>query len=241
MSASTRRRSISYPRITISDAIELIKKLFKEYTNSSLDRDGIATALGYTAGTSGSVTMRVAALVHFGLLEKVSPGMYQISDLAQRIVNPLTNAEKVEAITEAVLKPGLFNEIYNSFRTEKVLPEGLHVIMVKQYGIARNSAKRVDYLFRESAKYAKLIDSDSRIMKSGENDLEVNKSDDDMKNGVINDDLENDELKTLKNGWHIQFPMSEGNAVLSMPKNITRRDLEKLRKYLEILELDINE
>ena len=87
-----RDRSTAYPAIHLGEAIEYSKKLIAAYPKSQFDRASAATSMGY-ATLSGASAPKVAALAHYGLLDRKG-NAYKNSDLAERILHYSTEEEK---------------------------------------------------------------------------------------------------------------------------------------------------
>lgn len=230
-----RKRSKRYPRITLEEAIDKVIELHSKFRTTPFSRDDFAEALGYTSGKSGSVTMQAAAIVHYGLMQSGSNG-YTVSDLALRIINPLTPEEKHEAKVEAFMTAGIFREVYEDVKLDNKLPEALYVVLANKYGIARQVAKKVDGLFRKSAEYAGLVDLSGGIVGSTQKTLIPPEGQDDS----LGVKKPNDDVIAEKH-WKTSIPINNGVAIIDIQGDITSKDIEKIRKYLEIIELDINE
>lgn len=149
-----RQRSTAYPAISIEEAILLNSKIIVAYPNKGIfDRKAAVNAIGFQT-ISGASTPRVAALVHYGLLEK-DPKGYKTSDLSERIAYPESDKEKTEAIVEAVKHPKLFNALIDNY-ANKSLPEDkvLGSILIRSHGINPKVSKKVTQIFKDSIEFA---------------------------------------------------------------------------------------
>lgn len=239
-----RRRSKRYPRIPLEEAVSIVGHLHEKFGNASFDRDSLAVALGYSSGDSGSVTMRAAALVHYGLLRKSKRG-YFLSELAQRICSPLTEEERIESLKLAALSPGLFREVFDSFSGDGRFPEMLHVLLVKDFGVARKVARKVDTLFRDSIAFAGLIDRDGAVA-SAESEGIVKRHPTDL-GGKAPQTRQADEAATCAAASaepevsRYSFAIQGGSVEIIISGALCKKDLEKMRKHVELLELDVEE
>ncbi|WP_439521767.1 hypothetical protein [Marivita sp.] len=112
-----RQRSPGYPNTSLKECIDNIRKIHdQDYTNP-VSREVAARHMGY-AGTTGTSDRAISALMHFGLLEKVSKGEVRVSQLAIDILFPESTESRSEAIREAANRPVLFGRISAKF------PEG---------------------------------------------------------------------------------------------------------------------
>lgn len=149
-----RERSAAYPAISIDQAIDFSIILEKSFGKTPFSREGAVQAMGYKAvtGTSGS---RVAALVHYGLVQR-DGNSYQNSNLTIRIVRPIDDADKKEAIQEAVKSPKLFDSLIKAY-VGQALPSALDNILIHRYKITKNVAKDVANTFRRSLESSGLL------------------------------------------------------------------------------------
>ncbi|MEM6941947.1 MAG: hypothetical protein AAF755_13955 [Pseudomonadota bacterium] len=109
-----RSRSPGYPNTSLKDCIDNAKKIYKgDYTNP-MPREVAARHMGY-AGTTGTSDRAISALMHFGLLEKVSKGEVKITQLAMDILFPESAAGRYGAVKSAANRPALFSRISKKF------------------------------------------------------------------------------------------------------------------------------
>ncbi|MFN7160766.1 MAG: hypothetical protein ACK4NC_04115 [Candidatus Gracilibacteria bacterium] len=151
--SAPRERSNAYPAITLEEAIEHSKKLLLAYPKSNFDRQTAALALGYD-NLNGTSTPRIAALVHYGLIERTGT-VCKNSDIAQRIHNFTSNEEKEEAIIEAALNPKIFKALIEEYEG-KALPPTLNNILVRSHGINQKVSEKVVRIFKNTMEYAKI-------------------------------------------------------------------------------------
>ena len=87
----------SYPDIRFSDAIEISARILNKF-KGSIRVKGLAWELGM-AENSGTLFAKIAALRDFGLVE--GRGELRVSDLAQRIINPANESERLQATSQS--------------------------------------------------------------------------------------------------------------------------------------------
>jgi hypothetical protein len=168
-----RDRSTAYPAIPLGEAIEYSKKLIAAYPKSQFDRASAAASMGY-ATLSGASAPKVAALAHYGLLDRKG-NAYKNSDLAERILHYSTEEEKAEAILEAVKHPKLFESLIGEY-SGRALPPTLNNILVRQYKIGLKVADTVVQIFKDSLEFAGLY-SNGIVSENASQDIG------DLKNG----------------------------------------------------------
>lgn len=148
-------RSVAYPAVTLEVAIELVSKLRSALGKTPYSREEAAKALGYS-GISGASARAVAALVHYGLLDR-NGNTYSTSELAEEIIHPTdeTGLSKKQAIAKAALAPKLFDRLVDKFRNQS-LPGLLENILLRE-GVSSNSAKDVAIIFKETLQFAGML------------------------------------------------------------------------------------
>lgn len=149
-----KNRSAAYPSTTLSDAIEQLKQIHSDLGKGPYDRESAAKSLGYT-GVSGASSSKIAALVHYGLIQRTGGG-YIETDLGTSIALPVDRMEESKALLEAFKSPALFAKLLTDF-TGKSLPSKLDVILTRQYRITEQASKDVARVFKESAEFVGVL------------------------------------------------------------------------------------
>lgn len=149
-----KNRSAAYPSTALPEAIEQLRQIHNDLGKGPYDRESAAKSLGYT-GVSGASASKIAALVHYGLIQRVGGG-YIETDLGTSIALPVDQDEESKALLEAFKSPALFTKLLNDFGG-KSLPAKLEVILVRQYRITEQASKDVAKVFRESAEFVGVL------------------------------------------------------------------------------------
>lgn len=165
---SKKNRSAAYPAVDLPTAIELTTKLRERLGLGPYNRLTAVQALGYK-GISGASAPVIAALAHFGLLTKQG-NTYRQSDLANRIIKPLSNVDKTRAVVEAVQTPKLHLAIIQKYMNSS-LPTMLENILFHEYRINENVAKNVADNIRKSLEFAGLLVNG--VITDNEQQLEI--------------------------------------------------------------------
>lgn len=149
-------RNARYPAVDLEQALEFSKMLMEAYRGAVFGRENASQGIGYPtlSGTSG---MKVAALVHFGLLDRQG-NAYQNSALAKRIYHFSDEEDKKQAIQLAALSPKLFSRLYNQFRGQ-AMPARLGSILIREYDINQKVAEQVAENFKKSLELAGLAEN----------------------------------------------------------------------------------
>lgn len=147
-------RSASYPDASLQEAINMIQKIKGALGNTLFSRDSGAKALGY-GGVNGASAAKIAALVHFGLLSR-NGNVYRLTALADRIILPISDNDKIAAISESARSPKLYATLITKFNNSS-LPAMLNNILVHDHGINEKVTKKVVSDFVNSMEFAGLL------------------------------------------------------------------------------------
>jgi hypothetical protein len=137
------KRSPRYPRHNLAKAIEMTKKLFAGAHQAKIDVDAAAKVIGYSGSGGGAASSALGALRQYGLVDGLR-GDVAVSDLAMRILEPMDDAERVDATREAAMKPEIFERIVSQFGGK--LPgsdEPVRSFLIRQEGFSTGGADEV--------------------------------------------------------------------------------------------------
>ncbi|MCU0652834.1 MAG: hypothetical protein MUD10_01070 [Candidatus Pacebacteria bacterium] len=148
-----KERSGAYPLIALSPAIDAAKRLFENYGAGPHTRDNLAKGLGY-ASFSGAASVKIGALVHFGLLER-QRGTYAVTLLAKEIFEyPKEGSEA--AVLRAALNPALYAKLAARFGGE-ALPRELPRVLAADFRITEKAAPAAAANFLETMEFAGML------------------------------------------------------------------------------------
>lgn len=150
MPKKSRKRSSSYPAFSLGEIVESTKILKDKLGDGPYSREHMAVALGYK-GVTGSSGAKIAACVHFGMLER-NGNTYSQSELANRFFNYLDEQERSQILLEAFGKPTLYQKLITEY-SGKSLPLMLESIFVRNYGIQESVARGAVVNFKDSAEF----------------------------------------------------------------------------------------
>lgn len=114
MSTSPAVRSPAYPSLSLQDAIDAVAKIESQYRTAPVDREVAAKVLGYS-GLTGASNTTLAALAHYGLVERAGKGHMRVTPRARAILHAQNAAEKVENLRAAGFQPDVFCELQERF------------------------------------------------------------------------------------------------------------------------------
>lgn len=124
-------RSPSYPNMALADAIAEVRKIEGQYRTSPVDREVAAKIIGYS-GLSGPANKALAALAHYGLVERAGKGELRVTSRALAILHPNSQEEKNENMRMAAIEPNLFRELQERFPNMIPPEDGVETYLNRQ-------------------------------------------------------------------------------------------------------------
>lgn len=94
----------------IPTSVQTLEEIYKVKKKDRIQSKDLAILLGYKYGTEPHFYRKIRSLVEYGLLS--GKGIFQISELGEKLLHPRDDQEKALAITNAVLNVPLWKEIY---------------------------------------------------------------------------------------------------------------------------------
>jgi hypothetical protein len=210
-----------------------VERLYNGAHQSKVDADTAAQVIGYANSSSGAAAGALGALRQFGLLDGLR-GDVQVSDLAMRILQPMTDEERVEALHEAANRPEIFSQIVGQF------PDGLPksdapigAFLVRQLGFSQRGASEIIGVIRSTLASLPEFGSETRPHPSGTTS-EIPAKQIDFIN-PISDNASN-VLAEEHSGELIALPLGQGcKAELRFIGEVTVKAYDRLIRHLELL------
>lgn len=144
------KRSPRYPRISLSKAVELARRLFADVHTSKVDVDAAARVLGYSSAANGTAAIAIGSLRQFGLVDGLR-GDISVSELAMQILQPLDEDERIRALHQAARNPEVFASVLGQFNGR--LPasgEPIKAFLIRQEGFSPAGADDLIGTLRET-------------------------------------------------------------------------------------------
>jgi hypothetical protein len=151
-----RDRSPNFPKMPLSNAVEIAAGLYKKAGKSQIRPEVVASALGY-ASLNGSALTTIGALNQYGLIVREKGGSISISQLALRLIHPVNDAQASAARREACLNPRVYAELFTGGFQH--CAEDLIANHLIQLGFTQDGAKKASGVFKANAEFAKLDDN----------------------------------------------------------------------------------
>lgn len=235
------KRSRAYPALTLREAVEVLGRVVRALGWTASSRDTIAQTLGYANGSTGLAGRTVAALAHYGLLDR-NGGSYRPSLLAERVLHVSELAVRRQALRESFMKPALFRKIVDRYESNQRIPMDLARILL-ELGITDGAKEDAAAIFMESAQFAGILDSAGRflprpslqgpqgVVGEGLGDMFPEKQE------ATDHDVEASQSPSIQK---LEFSLTEGKQVkIEIPQNLNERDLDVLRSMIGFLEVQL--
>ena len=232
-------KSRRYPSIELSYAIDVVKEAAKFGTKIT---DTQIAGGGSTK--SGAFVKKKASLGYYGLIEGRGDN-YEITSLSKSILYPKSDEEKKIAIQQAFTSATVFDEVYSIVaKNEEIDLDFFGNMIVREFGIKATAKEKFLNTFIKSGKYAGLIEqvSDKTILVRN---LYEN-TDRDEEEGQ--EEIPDNETLTLPkkernnsfefegfNQQQAKINLSKGIGVISVPENLSKEDVKKLKAQIDIL------
>jgi len=111
-----RHRSPNYPAVGLREAVERVTQFYLRDGKAGAQPDIAALHIGFGSPHGGAMSV-LAALKRFGLVNDVS-GRLVPSQAAIEIINlPINDQRRKNALKEAALKPSIYQELVDEYRT----------------------------------------------------------------------------------------------------------------------------
>ena len=147
---SERVRSPRYPAISLSEAEELARKIYKNDSTNAVDREVAVQHMGYSSLNGASATI-LASLNQYGLTSGAGKGMVKLSEVALDIVEPQSEESRRAALVMAAKTPELFASLEGTF-PGPVSEAALRAHLVRQ-GFKPAALRQVLPAFLETREY----------------------------------------------------------------------------------------
>jgi hypothetical protein len=249
-----RERSKAYPGASLEACVSYVTQIKKNLGKGVHDRDSLAQAMGFEKA-NGAVNPKVAALVHFGFLDRAEGG-YQLSASSGKITDAINEEERKEELRVAFARPTLYQELLEKFSQERQIPVQLATHLHRFHGITDSASNQAAEIFVASGRFAGVLDIENRIIASGDSqgagaaktDLrdetkaeiaKVQQSPGDPTEAARPNDNAKAPLPVTAAGTQrFEFSITGGRAAaLTVPSVLNAKDIRIIRKQIELLEL----
>lgn len=144
-------RSPSYPNMPLADAIAAVRKIEEQYRSAPVERADGAKILGYSS-LSGPANKSLAALAHYGLVERAGKGHMKVTERARAILHSESDEEKQKNLRWAALEPNLFRDLQERFPDMTPPEEGV-VTFLNRQGFNKNAIRPAAKAYLETLSF----------------------------------------------------------------------------------------
>lgn len=249
-------KKIDYPRASFRNALELAQAV--QALGGKTTPEVCADKMSRSAGSGGFNTI-VSAAVKFGLV-KQTKGFIEAMPIVKSIKLAYDEDEKARYYTEAFLTPPVFKNLVERFAGEILPIEVLAKMLAKEFDVDMNASSAIAKQFIEGAKFAGLLSASNEVAKLEGADAEIAKEveveevpqlqlpyydaqrkaraldaiQDIPKSSyeLVNTDSERRKSQISLTGKRV--------AELSVPVDITAKDIDIIKLHLDALRLSID-
>lgn len=218
-------RSPAYPSLSLPEAVEKAKAIYKtEYINS-VDKNVLVTLMGYKSVNGSSLTA-ISALSKYGLLE--GRGDLRITPLAVTILVDGSNSEeRKEALRQAAFRPVLFATLAEQYRHTPTAENVTAHLQKKGFTPQAAAAAAKNYL--------ETLDLLSREADFGNEppDSKPDKQSDPGGSDTV--DGQDPPPSNTHPPRRDVFLLAEGDAVLEVPTALSPESVEDLNDWLQLV------
>jgi hypothetical protein len=151
-----RARGTSFPTMTLSDAVSMIKKI-ASYGNTHTNA-AVASFLGHSTANSGPYRSKIAALKDYGFLSGKGDEL-SVTPLALEITHPGLDADVGASLQAAFLKCSLFQIVYTALPKGTSLQiDALANSAMHNHGVASQAKDTFASVFVKSGVAAGLVE-----------------------------------------------------------------------------------
>jgi hypothetical protein len=241
-------RSAAYPAKTIEDCLLIVKGIYANFKTAFTKRSDIIDIVEEV-----NHPRDLAAATYYTLLNRVKD-TYQVSEeLFMPIEYHLEDNEREDALLIAFKAPKLYKELIDKFNGSQ-LPKELVVHLHRFHHITEDAAPLAAEVFIKNAKFCKVLDENNNFnidspLKTKSPEIKDEKPNGEELNKGIHPPSPNGQANT--NPQEVKGLLEEmvdsetskirltGNrfATFKYPVKLSQKDIEILKKHIEMLEL----
>ncbi len=225
MTKDVRDRSRAYPVFSLEEASRAAREILHHLGRGAFARQELVRLLGHANAEGGIGARKVAALSQYGYLSRRA-GRYSPTALAEQVARPEDESERRAGLQRALEQPPLFKALLERYVPQGHVPAQLAGTLCRDFGITRRASTQAAEVFLCSARYAGVLGPDgalAAVPAAGGSQRSVR--------GSAAGRTEEQRFELALTGGKI--------ARLYLPFSLTERDLEIIKKQLEILELQV--
>ena len=229
-----REKSAQYPPYDLSSCLEFVR-VVDTLGGKQVAESSLLSELGLGSSSTKSYTGKLSSCRQFGLLESKA-GLLSVTGRASLILYPTEEQRDVQRkklTIEAFRSPPLYQKLMSKFDGKGVPKlETLANILMNEYKIAKAVKNNAATVFVNSAKFAGVLGDD--------NVLQVGQTYEAITGEAVSVETEIHETvqgtSAMGQVHSLKMALSSGkSAAITVPSDISKTDIEKIKKMLDLL------
>ncbi len=230
----TKERSALYPAISLNECVEFIQ-VIDGLGGRKVSLEVVAKTLNIST-TTYSFKAKVSSSKQFGLI-KSSAGTVELTEVAKILLYPTDDGKIKETLNSCFSSPPLYKKLIEKYK-EQALPteEKLGNILFQEYGITRSAKDVAAKRFIESAEYVGSLQNGVLLLNDEIEEVVTESPVDTKEKEDIHEVRESSDTTQTPICDEYQFTiptLSAAVAKVSIPKNITLKDLDYILLYIQ--------
>ena len=231
-SLDTRNRSRSprFPSHSIKEAMRFVSQIYDGVHRSTIEPDIAYQLMGFS-GKSGASAKALGSIRQYGFIEGVSHST-RVSDLALRILEPVSENERIEAIFDASREPEVFNQIFDRF--DQRIPnadEPVRAFLIRELGFSKKGAEDCLASFRETISFVEALPQPQPIINEARDEA-IDDEDHSAKIKPFSDSTSEGKSR----GAVMRVPLTrECSAELAFSGEVSEKALQNLIRHIELM------
>jgi hypothetical protein len=232
-----KERSPNYPALSLSQALEQARKLWKAEGRAPASHEAAATAMGFKS-LSGPARVAIGAMRQYGLVDKTDKGHIKMSPLGVRALAGEPDDQKA-ALQQAATSPPLFKELAQTHPDAS--ENNIRAYLITKKGFIDDGARKAAKAFRATLALAK-AGASGYTPDDNAGDTEDMSGTDIGQNAGTGGGSGGG--KPPDGFFSLNVPFAKGNISVQVRVTgdaMSPAHLARVRKYLELAEQDWNE
>lgn len=246
--ADIRRKSPTYPRISLQRAIDLSRRVYDSALTSSLDTPMALNLMGFK-GDSGPSRAALASLKQFGLIDGRDQAL-KVTPLAQSILQPMAEDEQRNAIVSAGDNPAIYQSLRSNFGGRLPSDAVLKAFLLRNHQFSGTGAELLVKVFRETENFTSPYRSrgsgdrsplmqETASSDSSRVELPEMASAADLTSNSNSEATLTPRISASSRGDRYVFRISKSaDAELILRGRVTSESLDKLAQYIQLMKED---
>jgi hypothetical protein len=150
------RSGVAFPYYNLEHSVAVAATIYTQ-GGGACDLAQLAALLKYSGVQNGGFRSRVAAAKTFGLVEQEGDRL-RVSDRGKKVVAPVSDADRGQALVDAFLAVELFRKVYEEYRLTTLPPDvGLRNLLKDTFRVVPDRVVPTVKVMLDSADYAGLF------------------------------------------------------------------------------------